>query len=265
MPDVAAEVAPAGATLRPVVAPDEIPSLSRHGLSAVFDPFLPAFARQVLGVGGYARLLVRGANVRGLLLFVPNERLGSVFARSAADLAALAATCGAAELYAELPEGVPVEEYDVWALELSGRPRARGLRHPVRAGRESDLPDVAALSGGGPPASELPWARSLWSSGDRVFLVDVGGRPVAAGWTGIAGEVGRLHSLVVHPAYRRLGIGADLLEARLRWLERAGVRRAISEVAESNVASQRIAERAGMRRSGRMRLARWNEGAPRAP
>ena len=64
------------------------------------------------------------------------------------------------------------------------------------------------------------------------------------------GAQARLHSLTVRAPHRRLGIGTDLLAARLLWARRMGCERILSEIARDNMPSQLIALRAGMRRVG---------------
>jgi RimJ/RimL family protein N-acetyltransferase len=56
----------------------------------------------------------------------------------------------------------------------------------------------------------------------------------------------------VHPRYQRLGIGTDLLTARMLWLQRSGGRQVVSEIYGGNLASRTAAERAGMALVGQM-------------
>ena len=59
-----------------------------------------------------------------------------------------------------------------------------------------------------------------------------------------------MHSLAVRPMYRHLGLGTDLLFARLLWARAAGARSVLSEIADQNLPSRAVAEAGGMRRVG---------------
>jgi hypothetical protein len=50
----------------------------------------------------------------------------------------------------------------------------------------------------------------------------------------------------VNPQYRRIGIGEDLLYARLLWLKLKENRLAFSEISENNIASSAVARKANM-------------------
>ncbi len=237
-------------------APDLAP-LATLDLSRTFDPFLPRFARQVIDVGGEVRTVAFDDRVDGLLLFVPEERIGSIFARSPRAFHALAEGCAPADLYSEWPGRDGEEVLDVLSVELrADRPDSR-LRHPVRLAGPGDLESAASLSGPDAVVREVRWARAWVESGEQGFLAEVDGVIAGVGWAGVAGDRGRLHSLAVHPRFRGLGVGSALLEARLRWLERAGAIRAVSEVGVGNAPSSRIAARAGLRPVGRMFRSRW--------
>jgi GNAT superfamily N-acetyltransferase len=259
--DVAAvgamERRPAGLCTDSVADARELSGLSLDGLSAEFRPFLPLFVEQVLRRGG--EVLVRRSEDRaeGLLLHVPEERAGSLFAKELASLVALAGERAPASYFVEHRAATVVDELDIWAVDLTaGRPTPP-LRHPVRAAAAGDRDSIARLSEavGGP--AEPKWIRPLDESGATCWVADGPGRIVGVGWAERVGGAGRVHSAFVDPRYRGIGVGSDLLEARLRWLAAAGAQRAISEISRSNVVSRRAAERSGMRPSAPMYLARF--------
>jgi len=70
------------------------------------------------------------------------------------------------------------------------------------------------------------------------------------GWLSIVNGVGRLHSLHVKPQFRRIGIGEDILFARLLWLRSKRARSAFSEISRDNPPSSRIAMKGRMMPSG---------------
>ncbi len=232
-------------------------SLADAGLSAEFDPFLPLFAIQVLRRGGEVLVRRRDDRVEGVLLHVGAEQGGSLFARDLPAVVALAAERAPASYFTELPAATVVDELDVWAVDLSSDRAGPPLRHPVRPARPEDRDGVARLSATVAGPLEPDWIPSLLGSGATCWVVEWAGRIVGVGWAERVAGLGRVHSVLVDPRYRRLGLGSDLLEARLRWLAATGARRAISEISRANLGSRRAAERSGMRPVGPMYLARF--------
>lgn len=241
-------------SLRSVV---ELSGRSLDGLSAEFDPFLPMFAGQVLHRGGEVLVRRRGDRVEGLLLHVAAEQGGSLFASDVTSLVALAAERAPASYFTEYRAAIVTDELDVWAVDLGAERGTPPLRHPIRRAVSGDGSAVARLSAlvGGP--SEPDWMLPLSSSGATCWVAECEDRIVGVGWAERVSDRGRVHSGMVDPAFRGLGIGSDLLEARLRWLTVTGADRAISEISRSNAGSRRAAERSGMRPVAPMYLERF--------
>jgi GNAT superfamily N-acetyltransferase len=235
----------------------ELPAWSARGLSAEFDPFLPIFAIQVLRRGGEVLVRRRDGRIEGLLLHVAAEAGGSVFAADLPTVVALAAERAPASYFTEHRAATVVDELEVWAVDLGADRPNPPLRHRVRAAGAGDRAAVARLTATVSGSNEAEWIGPLESSGATCFVAELHDRIVGVGWAERAADRGRVHSVVVDPRYRGLGIGSDLLEARLRWLTALGGRRAISEVAVSNLASRRAAERSGLRPVSSMYLARF--------
>ena len=84
------------------------------------------------------------------------------------------------------------------------------------------------------------------------FLAEVDGRLAGIGWVSKVHGHARIHSLTVRAPYRRVGIGTDLLFARLLWAHRTGASEVLSEISALNLGSQTIAARGGMRRVGQI-------------
>ncbi len=245
--------------LAPLSIDADLAALAGSHLSAWFDRFLPSFARETVAVGGEAWGAWRGDRLDGVLLFLPFERAGSAFVRSAADLGPMGARFAPVDLYLEHPVPGVRETLDVLRFDLT-RARSRGgLRHVVRLASPRELDDLARLADR--PAEERRWADALRASGAVACVAELDGRIVGAAWAGRIGPLGRVHSLYVHPRYRRLGIGADLLEVRLRWLGSEGAREVLTEISVDNAPSLAIARHAGGFPIGRMYRARWERPA----
>ena len=86
--------------------------------------------------------------------------------------------------------------------------------------------------------------------GERCFFVRLGKEIAGLGWLSIVNDIGRLHSLHVKAQFRRIGIGEDILFARLLWLRSKRARSAFSEISRGNSPSSRIAGKGRMKPSG---------------
>jgi GNAT superfamily N-acetyltransferase len=80
----------------------------------------------------------------------------------------------------------------------------------------------------------------------------LGSEIAGLGWVSIVNGIGRLHSLYVRPQFRRIGIGEDILFARLLWLKSMHARSAFSEISRYNLSCSRIAMEGHMRVSGQV-------------
>ena len=102
--------------------------------------------------------------------------------------------------------------------------------------------------------------------GHRHVAVDAGSGEVL-GWAAVSAVSSRCvyagvveHSLYVHPAARRRGVGAALLQALIRSTEAAGIWTIQSGVFPENDASLRLHEQAGFRVVGRRERIGYQHG-----
>lgn len=242
------------ATLVPLAAEEAAARLEGCDLSDWFDPFLGQFVREAAATGGRSFLAQADGSTVGLLVFDPAERVGSVFSRSVSVARELAAAAPAAVgFYSELELDGPRELYRLYARALDSGLTHR-FRSAVRLLSPEQDPRVPALLQEvyGDPAER--WLRAAAAEGERALGAEVGGELVGLAWVAVAGDQARLHGLTVRAPYRRLGIGTDLVLARLAYARRCGARRGFSEIADRNLASRAAAERAGLRPEGLLYL-----------
>lgn len=232
---------------------DAEPRLAGARLSAWFDPFLSRFARETIGSRGEAVIAYDSRAVVGLLLKDPGERTASIFASTRAVAEELARTVPEGAVYAEVDLGGSPERFRIFAVELGEAPAHR-FRHAPRLLSDDETAEVGALLSEvyGTPAED--WLAVASAEGERCFGVKVGEELVGVAWAQVAGRSARLHTLTVRPGFRELGIGTDLVFARLWFAFRSGADRAVSEISERNARSAALAARAGMRPVGEMFL-----------
>jgi sarcosine oxidase, subunit beta len=231
---------------------DELERLRSAGLSEWFDPLLPLFAQDALRTGGRVEIAEEGGAIRGVSLFGSSEGVGSGFTRVRRLAERYLARMGPLGVYLEEPWRPGAEPVEVFAADLRDWTPREGLRNPVRIARREDLGPIGQLMRAELGPGVDPWLRSLPRPEETAFVCKIGGRVVGVSWLSRAGRFARGHSFVVHPRYRGLGIGTDLLLARMLWLKRSGGRLVVSEIYDGNRASRSAAERAGMALVGRM-------------
>jgi RimJ/RimL family protein N-acetyltransferase len=225
-------------------------------LSDFFNPFLRHFAEETLRSGGELWVTERDGTVEGLLSGLPEFRLGTVFARGRPTTERLAAERPSWWLFADVPLGPDAEPYRLYAADAGGSPAPHRFGHLVRPVGPNDVPALVRFYDEVEGRVDRRWFDGLPSAQELGFVSEVAGTIAGAGWLSLVDGWGRLHSLAVRPRYRRLGIGGDLVAARLLRARSVGVRRVYSEIAETNGPSRAIAEAAGMRPAGTIFLSR---------
>lgn len=232
--------------------PDEIDPLRWSSLSDWFDPLLPLFAKDAVRTGGTVEVAEVDGIVQGLLLFGSSEGVSSGFTRRRRMAERYLDVPGEGGLYLEEPWRTGGEPIEVFAADLRDWEARERLRNPVRIATRDDLPEIRLLMRGEQGPGVDRWFTTLPRPEETAFICEIGGRVVGVSWLSRMGAYARGHSFVVNPRFRGLGIGTDLLTARMLWLQRTGARQVVSEIYDGNLASRTAAERAGMALVARM-------------
>ena len=240
--------------LRPAVAPssDDLKDLDRADLSPWFNPFLRYFSVEVERCGGEVRLVRNAQTLEALVVSDPVEGVASVFSRSRALTESWVRARGRYGVFSDFQFEPSTEVLDIFTGDLAAGPPPHRFRHSVRPISSEDVPSVRDLMQEVNGPSNTRWFDGLPTATEAGFLAEFDGRLAGAGWVSKVGAHARLHSLSVRAPYRRIGLGTDLLFARLIWARRAGASAALSEISQDNRASQAIAVRAGMRPVGQI-------------
>ena len=239
-----------GAPSEAALSGREEDTLERADLSSWFNPFLAYFVQDSRRSGGQVRWIQLENELRGLVIADPPERVATVFTRSPEVAAATVRDRGPLGMFAEFPAEPDADPFDVLELDLGEETPTFRFSHTVRALVPEDLPSVRTLMREVYRLVNDRWFDGLPNRFEMGFAAEVDGRLAGVGWVTRVGLHARLHSLTVRVPFRRIGVGSDLLRARLWWAQRNGARRVLSEIARGNTDSQAIAERAGMRRVG---------------
>jgi len=233
-------------TYRAISTPDEIGGLRIPPLSEWFDPFLRYFLRDALRSGGMAEVAEFRGTALGIYLEGGGEGIGSIFTRIRNVAEGFRARHRGHAVYTEdrwWPSGAAVT---VLAADLRDWTPPGAPQNPIRIASPDDLPALCRFAEefGGPGGGT--WFVAAPPREETCFLAEHGGRVVGMSWVTTVGPYARGHSFLVHPRFRGVGIGTDLLRARMEWLRSLGARQVVSEIYDGNRASFIAAERAGM-------------------
>lgn len=235
------------------ISDTSLPNLElRKGLS-FFDPYLEYFVRQTLRVGGEARV-AKGPDgaVSGLFIYDRVEKTGTVFTKSRSDFGHFYALRPFNTLFAELNTEHESDPFDIFTISLQNHILDHRFRHEVATAQQYNMPEIERFMISANPGINRQWVRVAFEDGEMCFVVRLDGEIAGAGWVSATNRVGRLHSLFVRPQFRGIGIGEDILFARLFWLRSRGALSAFSEISCGNVPSSRVAVKGGMVASGRI-------------
>ncbi len=113
--------------------------------------------------------------------------------------------------------------------------------------RESDLPRIVQIEG---RSFAAPWSESTFRGLMRrpsacLIAAERAGKVVGFFAMWFASDEAELGDLVVHPSYRRKGIGGKLLTYALREARQRAARTVVLEVRASNDAAKALYEAAG--------------------
>lgn len=251
-PPGSVDFAPPALEVRSVRDEGEVGALALPPLSEWFDPFLGQFMRDALRTGGEVEVVEAAGRIGGVYLYSPVEGVASIFTRLGVVARRYVPGRQAGGIYADRRWAPGGETIEVMAIDLTEwRPRG-AIRNPIHLATAAELAEVAAVMRELTGTVDQRWFATLPRAEELCFVCEVDGRIAGMSWATVVGAHARGHSFMVHPRYRGLGIGTDLLQARTLWLRQRGVRQIVSEIYAGNAASRTAAERSGMAVVGRM-------------
>ena len=218
-----------------------------------FEPYLRHFIREVLQMGGEA-YVSRAADrsVSGVFLYDDSEKAGTVFTRSRGVFDYFRRLKPLNSLFAELETEVESEVYDIYTIDLENQDIFHRFSHEISMGDEGQIGEIERFMVLAHPGMNRRWIRVALENRDKCLTVRLGSEIAGMGWVSLAKGIGRIHSLFVNPQFRRMGIGEDLLHARLLWLRSMQARSAFSEISRHNFPSASIASKAQMKVCGQV-------------
>jgi ribosomal protein S18 acetylase RimI-like enzyme len=218
-----------------------------------FEPYLQYFVKEILGIGGeaYASRTSEGA-ISGMFLYDDSEKTGTIYTRSRRVFDQFYELKPFDFLFAEMKTKHESEIYDIYTIDLRNHAIAHRFSHQISIAEEEDIDEIQQFMVSTHVGINLRWVNVAIKDGDRCFIVKLDKEIAGLGWLSVVNGIGRLHSLHVKPQFRRIGIGEDILYARLLWLKSKHARSAFSEISRYNSPSSRTAMKGHMRVSGQI-------------
>ena len=218
-----------------------------------FAPYLQYFVSEVLEIGGEAYTSKASDGiVSGLFIYDDFEKTGSIFTRSREVFDYFYGLKPFNFLFSELKTEGESEVYDIYSINLEDHDIAHRFSYEISMACDGQQGEIERFMVLAHPEINRRWTRVALQNGDKCFTVRLDGEIAGLGWVSFVRGIGRIHSLFVKPQFRKLGIGEDILYARLLWLKSNRARFAFSEISRDNVPSSRIASKTQMRPCGQV-------------
>ena len=218
-----------------------------------FQPYLEYWVKETLEIGGEAYVSETAAgNGPGLFLYDDYEKAGSVFTRSRDVFDHFYRLKPFKSIYAELQTEHPKEIYDIHTIDLENNSLDHKFSHTISIADREQSEEIQRLMLSTHPGTNPRWIDVALGNGDKCVTVRLGDEIAGLGWLSLVNGIGRLHSLFVKPRFRKIGVGLDILSARLLWLKSKHARMALSEISVTSLQSSKIAIKGGMKVSGQV-------------
>jgi GNAT superfamily N-acetyltransferase len=212
-----------------------------------FEPYLQYFVGEVLEIGGEAYVSRASEDkISGLFIYDDFEKSGTVFTRSKEVFDYFYGLKPFNFLFAELKTEVESEVYNIHSINLENHDIAHRFSHEISMAVDEQTSEIERFMVLAHPEINRKWTRTALKNGDKCFTVRLDGEIAGLGWASLVNCIGRLHSLFVNPQFRNLGIGEDILYARLMYLKSKHACLAFSEIHQENSPCSRIASKAQM-------------------
>ncbi len=193
-------------------------------------------------------------NGSGLFLYDDYEKAGSIFTLSREVFDYFYRLKPFKSIYAELHTEHPKEIYDIHTTDLENNSLDHKFSHAVSVADREQIEEIRQFMLSTHPGTNPRWIDVALRNGDTCVIVRLGDEIAGVGWLSLVNGIGRLHSLFVKPRFRKMGIGLDILFARLLWLRSKQARMAFSEISVNSLQSSKTALKGGMRVSGQVYL-----------
>jgi len=218
-----------------------------------FEPYLSYNLREILEIGGeiYTARNQEGS-LTGIFIYDGHEKGGTIYTKSREVFDYFYALKPFYFLFSEMQTELENEIYDIYNVNLDNLAYAHRFSYEISAASNEQADEIEYFMALTHPRINKRWVHVALKNGDRCFIVKLDDEIAGLGWVSLVNGVGRLHSLFVQSQFRRMGIGEDILNARLLWLKSNRAHSAFCEISRYNVASAGNVIKAHMSVSGQI-------------
>ena len=203
-----------------------------------FEPYLTYHLREILEIGGevYTTRNQEGS-LTGIFIYDNYEKGGTIYTKSREVFDYFYALKPFYFLFSEMQTELEKEIYDIYNVNLGDLAFAHRFSYEISTADIEQADEVEQFMALTHPRINKSWVRVALKNGERCFVVRLNDEIAGLGWVSLVNGSGRLHSLFVQSQFRRMGIGEDILNARLLWLKSNHAHSAFCEVSRYNLAS----------------------------
>jgi len=216
-----------------------------------FEPYLKYHIRETLEIGGVAYASKTPEQmISGIFIYDDFEKGGTIYTRSREVFDYFYELKPFNFLFSEMKTEHENEIYDLYTIDIQRVAIDHKFSYELSVADMENLAELEQFMSLTHPGLNKKWVKVALRNGERCFVVKLSNEIAGLGWVSLVNGVGRLHSLYVKNQFRRMGIGEDILNARLFWLKSNHAYSAFTEISRFNVPSANNVMKAQMKVSG---------------
>jgi len=216
-----------------------------------FEPYLQYHIREILEIGGEAYVSrTSEGTISGIFTYDDFEKGGTIYTRSREVFDYFYGLKRFDFLFAEMKTELENEIYDIYTVDIESLDIVHRFSYEISMADKGNVSEIEQFMSSSHPGINKSWVKVALRNGDRCFIVRLSSEIAGVGWVSLVNGIGRLHSLYVKPQFRRIGIGEDILNARLLWLKSKRAHTAFTEISRYNIPSSNNVMKAQMKASG---------------
>ncbi len=218
-----------------------------------FEPYLNYHIKEILEIGGEAYVSrTSEGTISGIFIYDDFEKGGTIYTKSQEVFDYFYGLKQFNFLFSELKMEIENEIYDLYTVDIEHLALAHSFSYEISTidkGTEGEIERFMVLTH---PGINKKWVNVALKNGEMCYIVRLNNEIAGLGWVSLVNGFGRLHSLYVKPQYRRIGMGEDILNARLLWLKSNHAHLAFTEISRYNIPSSNNVMKAQMKLSGQV-------------
>jgi len=218
-----------------------------------FEPYLHYHIKEILEIGGEAYVSrTSNGTISGIFIYDDFEKGGTIYTRSREVFDHFYGLKKFNFLFSEMKTELENEIYDIYTIDIENLALAHRFSFEISTIDKLSEIEIEQFMSSTHPGINKKWVRIALKNGERCYIVRLSNEIAGLGWVSLVNGFGRLHSLYVKPQYRRIGIGEDILNARLFWLKANNARSVFTEISRHNIPSSNNVMKAQMKLSGQV-------------